>query len=314
MMKKDSPEKISHLVRTLNLIPYLHKHPNATPMEIARDLGYSHTDVMGDLQRLMLSGVGKRPEELIDLAPEWSGVTVIDDQGMNAPLRLTPTEANALLLTLESLETMPGLIDHSAVTSAAQKIREVMNNVGVSDAEHPDTPGVLGPISAALSQRRMLRLTYYAATSDTTRERTVAPVGIFHRDGNTYLSAVEEGTAKTFRVDRIKEAVLIDDPVPASASAPGSSVYNAADPFGFGDAKVATLRIHPEATWLADFWQIELHDERDRGWVVATMPYGSDDWLVRFCLSQADRVDVVEPAHIAEELAARGKAALERYA
>lgn len=313
MTKKDSPEKISHLVRTLNLIPYLHKHPNATPMEIARDLGYSHTDVMDDLQRLMLSGVGKRPEELIDLAPEWTGVTVIDDQGMNAPLRLTPTEANALLLTLESLETMPGLIDHSAVISAAQKIREVMSNVGVSDAEHPDTPGALGTISEALAQRRMLRLNYYSATSDTTRERFVAPVGIFHRDGNTYLSAVEEGAAKTFRVDRIKDALLIDAPVPAS-STPGGPVYDATDPFGFGTAKVATLRIHPEATWLADFWQIELHDERDRGWVVASMPYGSDDWLVRFCLSQADRVAVTEPTHIAEELAARGKAGLERYA
>ncbi|KAA8744652.1 helix-turn-helix transcriptional regulator [Corynebacterium tuscaniense] len=312
-MKKDSPEKITHLVRTLNLLPYLHKHPNATPMEIARDLGYSHTDVMEDFQRLMLSGVGKRPEELIDLAPEWTGVTVIDDQGMNAPLRLTPTEANALLLTLESLETMPGLIDHSAVTSAAQKIRDVMSDAGVSDAQHPDTPGALGTISEALAQRRMLRLNYYSATSDTTRFREVAPVGIFHRDGNTYLSAVEEGTAKTFRVDRIKEAVLIDDPVPAS-STPGSPIYDATDPFGFGDAKVATLRIHPEATWLADFWQIELHEERDRGWVVASMPYGSDDWLVRFCLSQADRVAVTEPTHIAEKLAGRGKAGLERYA
>lgn len=312
-MKKDSPEKITHLVRTLNLLPYLHKHPNATPMEIARDLGYSHTDVMGDLQRLMLSGVGKRPEELIDLAPEWTGVAVIDDQGMNAPLRLTPTEANALLLTLESLETMPGLIDHSAVTSAAQKIRDVISDAGVSDAKHPDKPGALGPISEALAQRRMLRLNYYSATSDTTRERTVAPVGIFHRDGNTYLSAVEDGAAKTFRVDRIKEALLIDDPVPASSTS-GAPVYDAADPFGFGDAKVATLRIHPEATWLADFWQIELHDERDRGWVLASMPYGSDDWLVRFCLSQADRVSVTDPPRIAEKLAARGKTALERYA
>lgn len=323
-MKKDSPEKISHLVRTLNLIPYLHQHPHATPMEIARDLGHTHTEVMEDLHRLMLSGVGKRPEELIDLAPDWTGVTVIDDQGMNAPLRLTPTEANALVLTLESLETMPGLIDHSAVTSAAQKLRDVMRDAGVSDAQHPDAPGPATVISEAVAQRRMLQLTYYSATSDTTRTRTVAPAGIFHRDGNTYLSAVEDGVAKTFRLDRIEAASLIDDPIPPDSPTPDrGGVYNSEDPFGFADANVATLLIHPDAAWLADYWLIDLATEQsgagdesagDSGWIRATMPYGSDDWLVRFCLGQADRVQVLSPKHIAAELAARGKAGLERYA
>ena len=73
-------------------------------------------------------------------------------------------------------------------------------------------------------------------------------------------------------------------------------------------------RIATEATWLADYWQIELGSGEEDGWVSATMPYGSDDWLIRFCLSQADRVRVVSPPHIAEALAAAGSAGLERYA
>lgn len=96
---KDSPAKLEGLVRSLNLIPYLHSHREATPMEIARDLGYSHEEVMRDLTRLSMSGVGSGPGELIDLVANWTGITVIDDQGLNKPLRLTPTEANALLLT-----------------------------------------------------------------------------------------------------------------------------------------------------------------------------------------------------------------------
>ena len=186
---KDSPEKLGQLVRALNLIPYLHQHPDATPMEIARNLGYPHTEVMEDLKRLQMSGVGKGPGEMIDLSADWTGITLIEDQGLNAPLRLTPTEANALLLTLESLETMPGLVDQTAVASAAQKLRDVMHDAGVPDSDHAETPGPARMVSQALTQRCMLEITYYSATSDTTRTRTVSPVGMFHRDGATYLSA-----------------------------------------------------------------------------------------------------------------------------
>lgn len=311
--RKDSPQKLAALVRALNLIPYLHQHPQATPMEIARDLGHTSAEVMEDLRRLQMSGVGSGPGELIDLVAEWTGVTVIDDQGLNTPLRLTPTEANALLLTLESLETMPGLIDQLAVTSAAQKLRDVVRSAaaGVPDAEHPRTSGPEAIVSQALAQRRMLEVTYYSATSDTVRARTVSPMGLFHRDGNTYLSAFEDGTAKTFRLDRIKDAQLLDAP---STPAPHLS-YDADDPFGFRQANVADVLIKTEATWLADYWQIELRNTGARdGWVAAEMPYGNDDWLIRFCLSQADRVAVVSPPHIAEAVAARGLAGLERYA
>lgn len=316
--RKDSPEKLAALVRALNLIPYLHKHPQATPMEIARDLGHTPAEVMEDLRRLQMSGVGTGPGELIDLAAEWTGVTVIDDQGLNTPLRLTPTEANALLLTLESLETMPGLIDQQAVNSAAQKLRDVVRSAGVPDAEHPQTTGPEAVVSQALTQRRMLELTYYSATSDTVRVRTLSPLGLFHRDGNTYLSAFEDGSAKTFRLDRIRGAELLDTP-----STPAPTVrYDADDPFGFRQANIAELRIRTEATWLADYWHIELSTTPDGGadaetdaeWVPAAMPYGSDDWLIRFCLSQGDRVRVVSPPRIADEIASRGEAALGRYA
>ena len=41
------------------------------------------------------------------------------------------------------------------------------------------------------------------------------------------------------------------------------------------------------------------------------MRYGSDDWLVRFCLSQADRVRIVEPPALAEEVMSRVQRGLE---
>lgn len=304
---KDSPAKLEGLVRSLNLVPYLRKHPGATPMEIARDLGSSHDEVMADLTRLSLSGVGNGPGELIDLVASWTGITLIDDQGLNRPLRLTPTEANALLLTLETLETMPGLIDHAAVNSAAAKLRAVTRGRGIGDAEHPagEQEAAAAAVSRALAQGSKLQLRYYSASSDATTTRTVSPLELFHRDGETYLRALEEGREKTFRLDRIRAAETVDAP---AETAPNSAAPG--DPFGFARAPRAELAIRTEATWLADYWEIDLGDAADEaGWVRASMPYGSPEWLIRFCLSQGDRLRLTEPVELAAEIARRARTA-----
>ncbi|SDS07281.1 helix-turn-helix transcriptional regulator [Corynebacterium timonense] len=305
----DSAAKLEGLVRSLNLIPYLRKHPDATPMEIARDLGGSHEDIMADLTRLTLSGVGNGPGELIDLVASWRGITLIDDQGLTAPLRLTPTEANALLLTLESLETMPGLVDHSAVTSAAAKLRAV-TRAGVADADHPadENEAVGSAVARALADGVEVELLYYSASSDTTSTRIVSPVELFHHNGQTYLRALEDGHDKTFRLDRVRTARPTQRPAGRVPARAGGS-----DPFGFGDAARATLLIRSEATWLADYWEIELDaDTLDQEWVRATMPYGSADWLIRFCLGQSDRVRLEKPTELAEEVTWRAKKGAER--
>lgn len=310
---KDSPDKLESLVRSLNLIPYLHHHPGATPMEIARDLGYTHDEVMIDLTRLTMSGVGSGPGELIDLVADWTGITVIDDQGLNKPLRLTPTEANALLLTLESLETMPGLVDQAAVSSAAEKLRKAVGGSVDDTQPEPGDTGAARVVSDAIAASRQIVLTYYSASSGATTTRRVTPVDIFHRNGATYLRAYEGGEEepKSFRFDRIKSAQLADAP---SAAPPAAARFDPADPFGFRGSQRARLRIRREATWLADYWDIELApgtDSEPGDWVDAEMPFGSGEWLVKFCLSQADRVTLVDPPELAREVAARAKAALD---
>ena len=303
------------VVRLLNLLAYASNHPGLTPMEIARDLGADPMQVRDDFELLFLSGVGTGPGEMIDLEYSWKGVNIKDDQGMTTPLRLSPAEASALLILLDSLETMPGLVDGRAVRSAAEKIRAVTTSQAVGDAEHTADAGVAGTVAEALAAKHKLRITYYSASSDTVTEREVDPASLFHQSGATYLHAAHNGQMRTFRLDRIQSAELLDAPSDASGTD-----FNPADPFGMADREQARLLIHPDATWLADYWEIELEEpsvEDQEGaepagqWIPATMRYGSDDWLVRFCLSQADRVRIVEPAGLAAEAMSRAKRALD---
>ena len=301
------------VVRLLNLLAYSSNHPGLTPMEIARDLGADPMQVRDDFELLFLSGVGTGPGEMIDLEYSWKGVNIKDDQGMTTPLRLSPAEASALLILLDSLETMPGLVDGRAVRTAAEKIRAVTKSQAVGDAEHTGEAGVAGTVAEALATKRKLRITYFSASSDTVTEREIDPASLFHQSGATYLHAAQHGEMRTFRLDRIQSAELLDAP---SAATDFDTDFDPADPFGMADRAQAKLLIHPDATWLADYWEIELDNAPEHAgapgeWIPATMRYGSDDWLVRFCLSQADRVRIVEPAALADEAMSRVHRGLE---
>lgn len=314
-MTQNQPAKLERrerVVRLLNLVAYVDKHPDSTIMEMARDLGLEPGQIRDDLNMLHLSGVGKHGGQMIDLNHDWMSVRIIDNQGLDKPLRLTPTEANALLLLLESLETMPGLVDPATVASAAQKIRAVTIDGAVDDARHHGDAATATRIKEAVTGRRQLELLYYSLTSDETRTIVVDPVDTFHHDGQTYLRAWDDATLKIYRFDRIRQASLID--APEAAQHPQAPPLDHDNPFsGFGE-KVARLRVRREATWLADYWDLELDPEQledpSAQWVGATLPYGSSDWLVRFCLGQADRVLLDQPQELATALRLRAASAL----
>lgn len=311
-MSSPQQQRRERVVRLLNLLAYIDNHPGSTIMEIARDLHLDPTDVRDDLDLLHLSGVGKSPGEMIDLEHDWTGVTIIDSQGLDKPLRLTPTEANALLLLLESLETMPGLVDRAAVQSAADKIRSVSLGGNV-DATRQDVRGDASAILAdALATQAQVRFAYYSVTSDSTSQRTVSPINLFHHNGQTYLRAWDGEALKSFRLDRIAEAEILDVPAAAPHSITGIE-FDAGDPFGLAAGHTAELKIRRDATWLVEYYDLELDpdaiDVQQETWVPAQMRYGSRDWLVRFALSQADRAQIVAPKEVAEEVRRRAGAA-----
>lgn len=306
-MMSPKHERQERTVRLLNLLAYVQKHPDSTVMEMARDLGSDPVAIRDDLNTLHLSGVGKHGGQMIDLQHDWASVRVIDSQGLDKPLRLTPTEASALLLLLESLETMPGLVDAEAVTSAASKIRAVARGAGIDDARQTPADSPAGIIRQALGDQRQLELTYYSESSDATTTRTVSPIDTFHRDGNTYLRAWHGDDLRVFRFDRIRAVELSD--APAKTPEGASPTFDPDDPFSLETRKQAKLRVRSDATWIADYKDIALGEPVEDGWLPATMRYGSDDWLVRFSLSEADRVTLVSPTNLAKEVEARAGAA-----
>lgn len=314
----DSPGKLDTLVRALNLIPYFRAHPERTVLEAAKDLGRDPAELIDELGRLACCGVGPWPEELVDLTASYQRVQITNSQGMDRPLRLTPTEAGALLLTLESLEATAGLTDREAVLSAAAKLREILGPEAAAifdslAAEDPAEWTSQEILREAMEAGRKVSFTYHSHASDSTRTRVVDPARIFVTGGETYLTAWEEasGRHKNFRADRMSGVTVLEEPAsPHLDNLP----FDPEDPFGYRlISRQADLLLHPEHTWLADYFPITLGEADEDGWVRASMPVGSREWLVRFALGQSDRLRVVGPPGLTTEISRAAASALTAY-
>lgn len=314
-------DRLAEVVHMLNLLPYFEAHPGISLMEASKDLGRSPKELMDDLNSLWCCGLpGLFPGDLVDLDHTYKSVKVTNAQGMDKPLRLTHTEAGALLLALESLENLPGLTNREVVQSAAAKLRGIMGDETtavvdsiVADTVVEHTSPLLDAIRRSLDHGLMLRFTYYSARSDSSNRRTVHPARVFSVKGDTYLAAWDDEAQahRTFKVDRMSDVEVLDTPSTPHAE---DMKFDEDDPFAFGkETDTVSLEIHPDVLWLADYVPLELGETDPDGWVAATMPMGSPAWVVRFAIGQAGRVRVTAPEEVTRTIAAQAEAALGAY-
>ena len=112
------------VARLLTLVPYLHAHGQVRLDEAAAALGVTPDQLLADLKVLLMCGLpGGYPDDLIDVdldaleGPEADGVIRVSNADYLArPLRLTPTEATAIIVALRALRG-----------SASEDTREVVD-------------------------------------------------------------------------------------------------------------------------------------------------------------------------------------------
>lgn len=333
--KRSKLDSVHDLVRMLNLLPYFQTHPGRSTFEAAADLGTTPQQIHDDLNRLFCCGPGTFPHELVDLDPNWRAVHVYDSQGMDAPLRLTRTEAASMLLALESLEQMPGLVATEAVQSAATKLRELTQGQAqaVVDTawDEPQDDATLALIRQAMEQQVVVRCRYHSANARSADEAGAATVGgaeaphaepptrmlsvarLFHSEGHTYVTAWdhEREAHRTFRTDRMSHVEL--GTAPATPKLRQLTV-DAADPFGFANTTaVARFAIREESLWIAEQHMIEVGEDLGDGWFACHAPLVNEHWLVEFGLRHLGEVKILAPTSAANLVLQRAESALSEY-
>lgn len=309
------------LPRLLALVPYLLSRPGVPMAEAAADFGVGEQQLRRDLELLWMCGLpGYGPGDLIDLSFGGDTVTVTHDAGMRRPLRLTSSEATALLVALRALADTPGIADTAAVRRAQAKIEQAAGQahpsgvvVGLSAGERETRPGVHEAVHRATEEQRALRMRYYTPSRDESSDRTVDPMRLAVIEGHGYLEAWcrSAGDVRLFRLDRIDEIRVLDEPgVPPPQARPmdlSEGLFRPAP-----EQPSAVLVLDPDARWVAEYYRMDEITELDHGRARVRMRYADRAWMVRLVLGLGGRARVEDPPTLAGEVRERARAALER--
>lgn len=311
------------LARLLNMVPFFLANPGMSAAEAAGELGVSTTTLMADLNQLWMCGLpGYGPGDLIDLSFSEESIEVTFSAGIDRPLRLTSTEATALLVALRSLTSMPGMVDPSAAQRAIAKIEDAAGSAAAhvptssnidaedSSAENPAAAAV----RSALRHQNALDLTYYSASRDAVSERIVDPIRTVLIDDHSYLQAWcrrAEGV-RLFRFDRIDRAVELDEPSRPPEDAPQDDSFEI-----FNDdpsLPQARLRIARGYSWVMDYYPMTQVGADDDGSVTVTMRFATLAWMTRLTLGFGEGIQVLGPPELQQSVNARAQSALDGYA
>ncbi|MDR1633737.1 MAG: WYL domain-containing protein [Bifidobacteriaceae bacterium] len=203
--------------RLVSLVSYLRDRDSVPLTELAARFGISPEEVHRDLYLLWTDvGRSRAGGDLLDFA--WSGdeqeVALIDSQGLDRPVRLSPVEAIAVIAALRSLEQAGGLTESSAAAAARAKLEEALGAVGGIDFNLPPAGPALQEARQAIAQGRRLAFDYVNQAGQPSRRR-VDPLEVFG-SGDHWLMAAWDLSAQAerhFRLDRM--AGLRTEPEPA---------------------------------------------------------------------------------------------------
>ncbi|MFL6120897.1 helix-turn-helix transcriptional regulator [Actinophytocola sp.] len=310
------------LPRLLALVPYLIARPGIAVDEAAADFGVTAKQLRKDLELLWMCGLpGYGPGDLIDLSFEGDTVSVNFDAGMSRPLRLTGSEATALLVALRTLLDAPGVADADAIRRAVAKVEAAAGQaqpagvaVGLGIREGETTARAREVVQSALRARRALRMTYYTASKDEITDRTVDPMRMLIVEGRGYLEAWcrrAEGV-RLFRLDRIDDVTVLDEP-----AAPPPYAEQTDTTAGLFRPKPeqpeAQLVLMPDARWVSEYYPTEDVAELDEGRLRVWMRYADLSWMVRLLLGLGGDVVVEGPEELVAATRDRAVRALARY-
>jgi proteasome accessory factor C len=328
-----APGARDQVARLLTLVPFLHHRDHVRLADAADLLGTTPAQVLGDLKVLFMCGLpGGLPDDLIDVdldaiesdgGPVSDGVIRIDNADYLArPLRLSPTEASAVMVALHTLRDVSGRDTQVIIDAVLAKLEAAAMSAAASrriavDARSGEVAliALADTLQRAAEEQRQVKLTYHVPARDELSERVVDPRGVVPHGRFSYLDAwchMADGE-RLFRLDRIAEATVLETPIVTKPQPPREvteGLLSGETPAG---GTVATLVLQPQADWVPHYYPMQEVRPRGDGVIEADLPVADPRWLMRLLLRLAPYARVVAPAEFTETFTATAQETLALY-
>jgi proteasome accessory factor C len=306
--------EVDRFTRLTALTTYLLRHcgPDGEGVvhveQVCRDLDVTSAELRADVRLLNLVNFGADGSLLFAEFASRGRLNVICDLAADAfqrAARLSPLQADTLLLAVElvggQLPAEPG----AALQSAAEKLRRARRDPATVAAGDRlgGQDAVYGAVNVAIKERRLLDIEYWAEGSGEIRRRTVEPYLLVRGRGEWYYVAwcrAVDGR-RVFRVATTKRATVLDERfAPRSdieldlyrrEGIPSSAAYA---------PRTAEVWYSPQvARWIEERQTLRRLPD---GAGVATQPYVDPGWLTQTLLRFSGQARPLSPSEAVDDL------------
>ena len=299
-----------HLLRLLDLVPYLLAHPGEEVGETARRFDVSESQLTKDLDLLFVSGPRHYPDSLMDVNIEEGRIYLTNARDLAEPVKLSMDEACSLIVGLQALRELPGMRNNEAIVSAQTKLTAAAGDaamIGTAVATkltEDDIDPTLEVLQAALQSKVRVAVDYFVPTRDEITHRLLEPIRIFLHQDTWYLEAwcVDSEGLRNFRLDRIQSATLTEQPATETGEPDDGAPRRASSPYRSDDADQAvTLLLEPRARWIAAQYKAEAVEEFGEDRLAARLRVASSTWIPGLVAGLGGSAAVVAPDALREE-------------
>jgi proteasome accessory factor C len=301
--------------RLLAMVPWIAAHDGPTLAEVCERFGLTEKELVSDLEVMWLVGLPPyTPDALIDVVQEGDRVWIHFADVFEAPQRLTPDQAVALLTAGASVLALPGTDPDGPLARGVAKLASVLGveadqvldvDLGLGGAE------VLDVLRTAVADHRRVHIDYYSYGRDARTERDVDPYLVHAEDGSLYVLGhchLAHGERR-FRVDRIAAATLLDDRFePPERSGP-VGVFQPDD-----DDPRVELELDASAAWVAEAYPVEWVETEPDGRLRVRLAVAAEAWFERLLVGLGSQARVVDaPPSLVDAGQRASRRILDRY-
>ena len=297
MVKKSTP--VEKAARMLDLVPFITSHQGISTSDLASQFGISEDELLSDLNSLWMCGDNRF--DLIDLQFDSGYVTIRNAETLNLIRSLSQQEIISILIGLDLIEkNLPE--DRTDIVAEIAALRLTLGETTsrILDATPAEGSQVIETIKSAMVEQKKVRISYFSPTDDEITDRDITPLNLSSDDGRNFITAFCDSAIalRTFRVDRIQSALLLDSR--AATGAPSSSEE---------DLMTTTLKISRNPRRSREMLGRFVSGD---GAEVSVSTYNSE-WLSRTVISAAGAIEVTSSTQIRAHIADLATRALEEY-
>lgn len=302
--------------RLLSIMLLLQVHRRITAHELAKRLEVSERTIYRDMEALSAAGVPVTAER------GTGGGLILPEAFRTNLTGLNSTEIQALFLG-RPMHLLNDLGLHQASEAALIKLLAVLPSMYRQNAEYVrqriyvDVAGWQRPgeeqlpflplLQEAIWQERRLCITYQRGENAV--ERMLDPLGLVAKGRIWYLVAAVDGEIRTYRVSRVQQASILDEPCtrPPNFDLAGYWRQSSADFLANIPRHVVSVRMTREALsrvqQVGRFIQLEhVGSPDEHGWVTARILFEYKEEACGFMLSFGTEMEILEPQELREQV------------